>query len=273
MFSYFEDMPEGLINPGDVVYVISDILELSKSERAQGKRFDRGEFIDSIQKMVTSEGTILFPTFNWDFCKGVAFDYLKTPSKTGALTSFALSREDFKRTAHPLYSFAVWGKDTQKLVKMDNENAFGPGSVFDYMNQVNAKALVVGLHVLDGMTYVHHVEHMVGVPFRYTKRFTAPYIEADGTTHDYSCTMYVRDMDMDAREIEQFRPLSDILERDGVSKTWNRDGVPFHVISLRELDKYVRDDLINNDAKNLYVYNHIDKIPGIEDPRKIPDVR
>lgn len=273
MLPYFENIPEGLINPGDVVYVISDILELSKSERADGLRLNRDELINSIQRMVTPEGTILFPTFNWDFCKGVAFDYLKTPSKTGALTSFALGREDFKRTRHPLYSFAVWGKDSDKLLAMDNENAFGPESVFDYMDKADAKALVIGLHVLDGMTYVHHVEHMVGVPFRYTKRFKAPYIEEDGTIHDYACTMYVRDLDMNAAEIEQFKPMSDILERDGVSKTWSRKGVPFHVISLRELDKYIRTDLLENDAKNLYVYNHIDKIPGIEDPRKVPDVR
>jgi len=268
MLKYFEDMPEGTIQKGDVLYVISDILELSKAEREDKSRFDRDEFINGLQDLVGKEGTLLFPTFNWDFCKGEAFDYVNTPSKTGALTSFALKRADFKRTRHPLYSFAVWGKDTDRLLAMRNINAFGKNSVFDYMNEVNAKSLVVGLHVLDGMTYVHHVENMVGVPFRYNKIFSAPYIEEDGSTHEYTATMYVRDMDMNAEEIEQFKPLASILEKDGVSKTWYYKGVQFHGISLRELDEYVRKDILENDSRNLYVYNHINKVPGEEDPRK-----
>lgn len=269
MLKYFDNMPEGAIKKGDVLYVISDILELSKQERMLKNRFDRDEFINCLQEMVGEEGTLLFPTFNWDFCKGIAFDYNSTPSKTGALTSFALKRPDFKRTRHPLYSFAVWGKDADELVEMNNENSFGEGSVFDYMNKVDAKAFVIGLHVLDGMTYVHHVENMIGVPFRYNKKFVAPYIDKDGNESEYMATMYVRDLDMNAEEIEQFRPLSDILERDGVSNTWYWNDVQFHSLSLRILDDYVRRDITENDSRNLYVYNHIDKVPGEEDPRKI----
>lgn len=263
MNKYFEKMPaEGTIKEGDIVYVISDILELTKKEREHKERFDRDAFIDTLKEMVGPKGTLLFPTFNWDFCKGVPFDYYKTPSKTGALTTAALKREDFKRTHHPLYSFAVWGKDAEKLVNLKNANSFGEGSVFDYMYQNKAKALVIGLHVLDGMTYVHHVEEMVGVPFRFTKYFTAPYTNEAGETYEYTASMYVRDLEMNALEIEQFKPLSDILEEEGVSKTWDYEGVPFHVIDLRTLDGYVRYDIKENDSRNLYEYNHIDKVPG-----------
>lgn len=263
MNKYLENMPEaGGIKKGDVVYVISDILELTKKEREDKIRFDRGAFIDALQDLVGPKGTILFPTFNWDFCKGEPFDYYKTPSKTGALTSFALAREDFKRTRHPLYSFAVWGRDAEELVSKRNANAFGPGSIFDYMYEKRAKALVIGLHVLDGMTYVHHVEQMVGVPFRFTKFFTAPYTDETGNTYDYTCSMYVRDLEMNALEIDQFKPLADLLEEEGVSHTWDYKGVPFHVIDIKTLDGYVRYDIINNDSAKLYVYNHIDKVPG-----------
>ena len=265
MLRYFENMPEDALGSGDVVYVISDILELTKKERELGNRFDRDEFINELQSIVGPKGTILFPTFNWDFCGGKPFDYYKTPSKTGALTSFALKREDFRRTRHPLYSFAVWGKYTDELVSMRNANAFGEGSVFDWMYQKKAKAFVIGLHVLDGMTYVHHVEQMVGVPFRFQKYFTAPYTDDEGATYEYTCSMYVRDLEMNALEIEQFKPLSVILENEGVSKTWNYEGIEFHSINLRQLDGYVRYDIINNDSRNLYVYNHIDKVPGAGD--------
>lgn len=98
------------IQKGDVVYVVSDILELAKNARENGERFDRDVFLDSLKEAVGENGTLLIPTFNWDFCRGIPFDYVKTPGKTGALGNAALKRSDFKRTRHPIYSFAVWEK-------------------------------------------------------------------------------------------------------------------------------------------------------------------
>ena len=93
---------------GDIVYVVSDILALSVKARENKERMDLNRFIDSIIDKVGKEGTILIPTFNWDFCKGETFDIRKTVSRTGALGNAALKRPDFKRSKHPLYSFMIW---------------------------------------------------------------------------------------------------------------------------------------------------------------------
>lgn len=45
---------------------------------------DFNDFIDGLLEEVGSEGTVVFPCYNWDFCKGLAFDYRTTPSKTGS---------------------------------------------------------------------------------------------------------------------------------------------------------------------------------------------
>jgi aminoglycoside 3-N-acetyltransferase len=77
------------IRPGAVFLVSSDILNLAACARAHGERFDRYKFIDSLLRAVGESGTVLFPTYNWDFCRGIAFDHKNTPCRTGALGSAA----------------------------------------------------------------------------------------------------------------------------------------------------------------------------------------
>lgn len=240
------------LEKGDIVYVNSDILELMKATRMNGERFDINRFIDSMIEVVGEEGTILIPTFNWDFCKGQTFDYWKTPSKTGALGNAALKREDFCRTKHPMYSFAVWGKDKEKLYAMDNPNAFGEDTIFDYLVQQHAKSLVIGLPSMKANTVLHHVEKVVGVPFRYDKEFTADYIDREGAKREATYVHYVRDLDMDAREATA--PMNHILEVMNISNTQMINGIPFRTVLLDEMFQVIAMDIKYNDCRNIYRY-------------------
>lgn len=245
------------IRNGDIVYVVSDILALSVQARENGERMNLDHFIDSIIRKVGPEGTVLIPVFNWDFCKGVTFDIRKTVSRTGALGNAALKRADFKRSKHPLYSFMIWGKDRDMLTEMDPKDAFGEDSVFGYLHRNKAKALVIGLPTLSGLTFIHYVEQMVGVPYRYSKDFTAGYIDEEGNESQKTYSMYVRDLDMDPRHIDGFRPLGDILEERGVSVTYRMNDVEFHIVDLAEMYAVTKEDIVNNDSKNMYHYNHL----------------
>ena len=78
-------MPEDLVaelplERGDRVLVASDVTTLCWEALQQGKKFDLDRLIDLLQKKIGPEGTLLFPTYNWDFCHGKAFDYRKNIS-------------------------------------------------------------------------------------------------------------------------------------------------------------------------------------------------
>ena len=60
----------------------------------------------------------------------------------------ALKRDDFKRTKHPIYSFAVWSADQELLCNMDNKDAFGDDSLFQYMVDKNVKNIQNTLAIL-----------------------------------------------------------------------------------------------------------------------------
>ena len=103
------------LKKGDILCITSDIIPLVLNFRKHKETFDPNKLIDAIIKKIGKGGTLLLPSFNWDFCKGKKYDYLKSPPQTGSLPSIVFKRKDFKRTKHPIYSFLVWGKDQKFL--------------------------------------------------------------------------------------------------------------------------------------------------------------
>lgn len=243
------------IEKGDCVYVVSDMLELAKVYKGQKMRLDLDRVIDGLQELAGEEGTLLFPTFNWDFCKGAAFDYYKTPGRTGALSKAAMKRQDFKRTYHPIYSFAVWGAHLQELMENRAVDSFGPGTIFEKLWDWNAKVLVIGLTPLAGVTYVHHVEQMVGVPYRYHKEFTGEYTDENGVCSQRTYRMYVRDLDIDPREINGFLPLAEQMKSNGrIQSADYGDSVACHMLRISDVDEAARRDILENDSRNMYSF-------------------
>lgn len=238
------------INQGDLVYVISDVLELAKVTRNNGEKFDAKDFLSTLIHKVGKEGTVVIPTFNWDFCEGKTFDYNKTSGKTGALGNAALKDERFKRTKHPIYSFAVCGRGQEDICSIDTEDSFGESTVFGYLYRNNAKAFVIGLNALEGLTMVHYVEQIIGVPYRYFKTFEGKYIDEQGAEQIKRASMYVRDLKIDPEE--DMEHLSQILEDLNISRTKIINGIPLRVVLLRQTCEIVKMDIELNGSKNLY---------------------
>lgn len=240
------------IEKGDVILLTSDITDLFLQCQENGEILDVNILLDNFQEAIGEEGTLLVPTYNWGFCQGKAFDYKKTPSKTGAIGNAALRRKDFTRTKHPIYSFAVWGKDAVKLAEMDNIESFGPDSPFAYLEQVDAKNVFIGASLRNSFTYIHYIEQKLKAPYRFSKVFRSHYIDQDkvDTVRDYS--MYVRDLDLDV--VCAPNPFVDILYANQVVQHGLINGVPYEVIRFSEVTPYIQNDILYNRSKNLCKY-------------------
>lgn len=249
----YQKLPSILkIEKGDVILLTSDITDLFLQCQENGEILDVNILLDNFQEAIGEEGTLLIPTYNWGFCQGKAFDYKKTPSKTGAIGNAALRRKDFTRTKHPIYSFAVWGKDAVKLAEMDNIESFGPDSPFAYLEQVDAKNVFIGASLRNSFTYIHYIEQKLKVPYRFSKVFRSHYIDQDkvDTVRDYS--MYVRDLDLDV--VCAPNPFVDILYANQVVQHGLINGVPYEVIRFSEVTPYIQNDILYNRSKNLCKY-------------------
>ena len=241
------------LKEGDVVLLSSDILQLTLTSLRNGESFDRNAFLDAILETIGSEGTLLIPTFNWDFCHGVPFDYDKTPCKTGSLGTIALKHPAFKRTSHPLYSFAVAGKDKEKLCSFNNTTSFGSDSPFGYLEENHAKNVIIGIHYSQCFTYVHHVEEINGVnTYRFQKTFTGKYIDALGQESVRSYSMLVRNLE--TYEKTDFTLLGELMEQEGAAKLIYLNDIPFRIVDLHACTRIIADDILHNRSRSICTY-------------------
>lgn len=247
------------IEKGDIIYLVSDVTKLALTALKEKDVYDGNILLEKLMERIGPEGTLLVPTFNWDFCSGKGFDYKKSKSQTGALGNVALKRADFKRTKHPIYSFAVWGKGQEELCAMENKDAWGDGTPFSYMQEKEGKALIIGLENTKGLTSKLHNEQVVGVPYRYIKDFTAPYTDEAGNTSMKTYSMNVRDYDMDPQYVEPQTVFSRILRDLKVLNTQEINGEPVSTVLLKELAQVEEVEIKCNKCRNMYTYKGQDE--------------
>ena len=242
------------VEKGDVILLTSDITDLFMQCQEHGEHFDVNVLLDRFQEAIGEEGTLLIPTYNWGFCQGKTFDYRRTPSKTGAIGNAALRRKDFVRTKHPIYSFAVWGKDAAELCAMDNVESFGADSPFAYLERVDGKNVFIGSASLrNSFTYIHYIEQKSGASYRFSKTFHSQYIDADGQESERDYAMYVRNLDLDV--VCTPDPFVDELYANGVVKSGLIGSVPYEVIRFCDVTPFILNDILHNRSRKLCRYN------------------
>ncbi|MBO4903117.1 MAG: DUF4910 domain-containing protein [Lachnospiraceae bacterium] len=241
------------LHKGDRIFVTSDVKQLLYDLITHEDETDLQILIDGIIREIGEEGTLVFPTFNWAFCRGEAYDHYKTPCKTGSLGKLALARDDFKRTKHPIYSFAVWGKGQEELCAMDNHSSFGIDSPFTYMLEHGFRNLFIDKDLQHSFVFVHYVEETVGpVPYRYLKDFTADYTDDKGVTRKATYSMNVRDLDLDVENvIYAYEPE---FEEKGVMERFFVNGLEYKLIELQGAFPIIAEDVRHNRSRRLCSY-------------------
>lgn len=191
--------------------------------------------IDALLSVLGEDGTLIMPTFNFDFCKGELWDVRTTPSHMGAITNMVREHPEAKRVFHPIYSFAVLGKSADLLTEERYKSSYGENSLFAKLRHLDGKIMVVGLRYTDSMTFFHHVEEMEGVDYRYMKEFTGEVTDEDGKTYEDTFTMLVRDIEKGV--ITEVDPMGDLMEETGVITVQKIGGAK--VCLMRANDVYV----------------------------------
>ena len=96
-------------------------------------------FIDFSKK-----NSILMPTFTKSKKNIIYLD--KEPSTSGFLTKKFLEKKGVARTICPIFSHAVLGKEYSSLKKLNYEEIWGKGSLYEYLYKKNCYILTIGTH-------------------------------------------------------------------------------------------------------------------------------
>lgn len=180
----------GIVRPGSVLLLHSSLSRTLKEQRCTPE-----DVLIAVLERLGAEGTLLVPLFNFEFTKAIAFDIRTTPSHMGAFTEAARIFSGAVRTGHPIYSFAAIGARSADFAAVDNYSAYGSDSPFAMLRQMDGDIAVLDLPDQNSMTFYHHVEEMMGVPYRYHKPFTALYTDARGMARPRTYSIFVRDLD------------------------------------------------------------------------------
>jgi len=169
------------ITEGDAVMVHSDLARFGKLSCAGDVAVS--SLTGVLKGAVGSGGSILMPTFNYDFCNGIPFDPKTTRPMTGAWGRRLLSEQDVYRSSHPIYSMAVWDPTARGFANKWDDS-FGRGSPFERLHQQRGKLIFWGVGI-ESCTFIHYVEQCYTVPYRFMKAFNVG---------RQWCTMYARDL-------------------------------------------------------------------------------
>ena len=173
--------------------------------------------IDALLAALGTDGTLIMPSFNFDFNKGKPWDVRSTPSQMGILTEFVRKDPRAKRVFHPIYSFAIIGKHAEMLGSLRYKSSYERNSVFGKLRDLDGKIMVIGLSYTNSMTFFHHIEQLEGVDYRFLKQFTGEVTDWDGTTKVDTFEMFVRNIDKGV--ITEVNPMGALMEKAGVIKS------------------------------------------------------
>ena len=240
------------IEKGDIVLFSSDVIRLGLWFHKNHEKLNLNEFLGLLLEKIGNEGTILFPTYNWGFCGGKTFDYRNTRSETGTISQAALEHPSFKRTRHAFYSWAVAGKDKEYLCSLKNTDSFSKDSPFNYLYEKKGKNIILDVSMQNSFTFVHYVEQSVGTPYRYTKFFTADYIDENGNKSTRTYSMYVRDYDLDAEV--NLAPMEQYLIEKGIVSVTNVGISKILSVPFDKAFDEIKEDILHNKARKIATY-------------------
>lgn len=198
---------------GDTIFVHSAFSSLG---RAPGGVEGGPQTVnEAILEVVGPEGTLIQPTFNYDFLKGVPWDIRTSPSQMGVLTEILRTDSRAKRMFHPIYSMAAIGKHADELAAHRTNDCFGETTIFKKFRDWDAKILILGLIYSKSITFLHHCEQAAGVDYRFLKEFTGTAIDFDSKPQEVTYTMMVRDVERGV--VLDFEPIGALLDSQVVN--------------------------------------------------------
>ena len=182
------------LKKGDDIFVHSDIGKIGKIGDIHNSEKLANIIIDCFLEVIYP-GTMIVPTFSYDFPKKKDYNPKTSKSDVGALTNVFFERPDSIRSNHPIFSVSAIGDNAEYYIKINKNVCFGKDSFFDKIVKKNVKNIGFGVKLIHALTLLHHVEEMSQVPYRYYKKFEGNIIignDYENVCFDY----YVRDLNL-----------------------------------------------------------------------------
>ncbi len=239
------------IRQGEVLLLATDLTRTGLLARRKEGGFDIDLFINSFQHRLGKAGTIVIPAYNFNLRSDSSWDMKKSLPATGALSIAAFHRKDFRRTAHPLHSFLVWGKYSDELCLLNNISSFGKDSPFAFLLGHNARMIFIDAKISEAFTFVHYTEEMEQVFYRSERRYNIHYTNDKGESLEKHFYLYSKKPGW-TMTLEKLEKLFD--ERN-ITKKISVNGLECNSLLLKDTYPLLVDDIRSNKARNIAIFS------------------
>lgn len=138
----------------------------------------RKEFVAKLYEAITILGvkTLIFPTYTFSFCNNEVYDIKNSKSSMGMLNEYARKQESSFRTDDPLLSVTVIGEVPEEFYELSKYSC-GKGSSFEILTKSDKNMILFfGAKPTECFTFLHYVEAVYNVPYRYNRKFSGDVI-------------------------------------------------------------------------------------------------
>jgi aminoglycoside 3-N-acetyltransferase len=163
------------VSPGRMIYVGADLTRLMRYEEP-GRESLLAAHLRALRELLGPSGTVFVPTASLNLCNtDIVFDVQTTESSNmGLFAEYVRKRPDAIRSFHPFWSVAGIGPAATDLLNEVPRHSYGWGSVFQRFVEHDVLGVNIGKSPHFSISVIHHIETVVGVPYRYTKEFIHP---------------------------------------------------------------------------------------------------
>lgn len=146
----------------------------------------RNDLLQALYGVIKELGvaTLCVPTFTFSFCNGQDYDVASSRSYMGALNEYIRHQPETIRSLDPMMSVALVGEDRDLVQNLGHES-IGKNSTFDKLSsRQGVKFLFFGVDLGDCFTYMHYLEWVAKVPYRYNREFRGRITQVGKTWED-----------------------------------------------------------------------------------------
>lgn len=153
----------------DNLFIHSNIGFFGRLKGGTDKESYCHAFKESIFKVIDIEGTLVVPSFSYSFCNNEIFDKHKTVGIRGIFSEFIRNDPQSLRSDDANFSISAIGKNAVYFTKDAPSHSFGENSFWERFLIVNGK--ICNFNFDSGSAFIHYVEKLLNVPYRYDKMF------------------------------------------------------------------------------------------------------
>ena len=153
----------------DNVFIHSNLGFFGKLQDAITKDDYCMAFKESIFDVIGYDGTLAVPAFSYSFCNNEVYDKTKTIGIRGMFSEFIRNDTKALRSDDANFSIVAIGKNADYFTKNAPSYSFGPDSFWERFLKHDGK--ICNFNFDSGSTFIHYVEKLLKVNYRYDKGF------------------------------------------------------------------------------------------------------